>query len=472
MAELPDITGLADVAPADWLALRHRLVAIGVDAASVAPVLALSVRFSEDDRDPIRLWHLRRRSDATALAMRLLMFGDGLTAQQAVSAVGEPLYPLLAGAGLFHVHDDQVRCTLRLAMAGEFYAFGDDLAPGGDAVMGMRETTIPLWRAVVSAHPVQRALDLGCGAGVIALLLCRRAAQVVACDINPRAVAMARINVALNGVENIDVREGDMFAPVAGEVFDLIAAHMPYVALPDGMPGASHMHGGPRGDETVCSLVAAVAPYLAPGGHAVVQAHWPLRAGEVQAARIREVAGPELDLLLLRLGATDTDDVATFWGQVRERSAASVARIRDHYERLGLVGTEASLTVLRRGTMTPAWTAMLEVPPESAPYVTAERIDRLLRSCDLLHGPDAALLAVRLRIPEGTTIATIEGMPTGPRAMLMLPPATLRKAVEVSQGAQQIIGSVNRAATVGESGQPLGAVREALARGALEPVEA
>jgi hypothetical protein len=294
---------------------------------------------------------------------------------------------------------------------------------------------------------------------------------VVASDINPRAVALARINVALNGIDNIDVREGDMFAPVDGEAFDLIAAHTAYVALPEGMEGASHMHGGRRGDEMVCSLMADLPRHLAQGGIAVVQAHWPLRAGETQVDRIRAVAGPALDLLVLRLGATDADDLATFWGQVHHRSPEVVAQIRDHYAQLGLAGTEASLTVLRRGTTAAPWTAMLEVPSESVNFVATDRIHRLLRSCDLLHGSDEALMAARLRIPEGTTLATIEGLPAGARAMLMLPPSTLRGPVEVPQAAQQIIGTINRAANVAESGQPLAAVREALVRGVLEPVE-
>jgi SAM-dependent methyltransferase len=474
MADLPDITGLAGVTPAEWLALRDRLVAIGVDAASLAPILALSVRFPEDDRDPIRLWHLRRRGDAAALAMRLLMFGDKLTEREALVALGEPLCPLLNGGGLLQVRDGHVRCVLRLAMAGDYYVFGDNLALGGDVVMGLRETTIPLWYAIAPARPLQRALDLGCGAGTVALLLSRHVAEMVASDISPRAVAIARINVALNGVDNIDVRLGDMYESVAGEVFDLIAAHAPYVALPDGVSAVSHLHGGPHGDEVALRMVAGSAPHIAPGGHAVVQSHWPLRAREAQALNIRETVGPELDVLVLRLGTTGADDLATFWGQVRQRDAATVALVRDHYEQHGLTGTESSLSVLRRGSTTQPWTAMLEVPLESVAFVTAQRIDRLIRGCDLLHGEDAALLAARLRLPEGTTLATIEGLPgaVGTKTMLMLPPATLRKPVEVTQAALQVIGALNHAATVAESGQLLPAVREILARGVLEPVEA
>lgn len=473
MTELPDITGLAGVAPGDWLALRQRLVEIGVDTANVAPVLGLCAQFPEDDRDPIRIWHLRQRSDAAALAMRLLMFGDALTEAEATSAIGESLHGLLTNTGLLVSREGSVCCVLRLAMAGEFYVFADDLRLGGDVVMGMRETTIPLWRAIASTRRMQRALDLGCGAGAIALLLCRQVAQIIATDINPRAVAMARINVALNGVDNIDVREGDLFTPVADETFDLIAAHPPYVALPDGMAATSHLHGGPRGDELACRLVAGLAAHLAPGGHAVVQSHWPLREGEAQAVRIREAAGPELDLLALRVGATGADDLATFWGQRQQRSAVTAARIRDHYAQIGVVGTEAGIAVLRHGTAPPTWTATLGVPPASVAFITAERIDRLMRIGNLLHGPDAPLLEAQLRLPEGTSLATVQGAPasTGARTMLMLPPATLREPLDVTPEVQRVIAAVHNAATVAESGQPLAAVREALARGVLEPVE-
>jgi methylase of polypeptide subunit release factors len=473
MSELPEITGLAEIDPDDWRSFGQHLSAIGVSADGVAPVLALSNRLAEDDRDPIRLWHLRGRGDAAALAMRLLMFGDALTQSEAISALGEDHYRRLLAAGLLRSQDGAVRCVLRLGMAGDCLVFADDLALGGDAVMGVRETTTPLWRAVAPPHRVRNALDLGCGAGTIALLLSHHVDQVVATDINPRAVAMARINVAINGLHNIDVREGDMYAPVGDQVFDVIAAHAPYVALPEGSAAMSHMHGGPRGDEVVSRMVSGAASHLAPGGLAIVQAHWPLREGQGQTEHIRELAAAELDLLVLRMGATNADDLALFWGLREERSAASVARVREHYARLGLVGTEASIAVLRRSDGTPSWTAMLEVPPESMALVTAQRIATLLRCCDLLHGPDAALLAARLRVPDGTSLATIEGLrgAAATRTMLMLPPATLRKAVETTVAAQQIISAIHRAPTVAESGQPLGAVREALARGALEPVQ-
>jgi HemK-related putative methylase len=84
--------------------------------------------------------------------------------------------------------------------------------------------TSPL--AEPSAH---RALDMGTGTGVGAVFLARRGWRVVAVDLNPEAVRCARINALLNRLEDrIEVRQGDLFGPVAGERFDLILFNPPF----------------------------------------------------------------------------------------------------------------------------------------------------------------------------------------------------------------------------------------------------
>jgi release factor glutamine methyltransferase len=82
--------------------------------------------------------------------------------------------------------------------------------------------------------PGSRVLDLGAGSGVGAIFAAQFARQgttgsVTAVDINPTAVRCARINVLLNEVEGcVDVREGDLFAPVSNEQFDVILFNPPY----------------------------------------------------------------------------------------------------------------------------------------------------------------------------------------------------------------------------------------------------
>ena len=79
-----------------------------------------------------------------------------------------------------------------------------------------------------------RVLDLCTGSGVLAVSLARElpAARVIATELSADAAAVARRNAERNGVaDRVDVRVGDLFAPVAGESsFDLVVANPPYIA--------------------------------------------------------------------------------------------------------------------------------------------------------------------------------------------------------------------------------------------------
>lgn len=80
-----------------------------------------------------------------------------------------------------------------------------------------------------------RIADLGTGSGAIALALAleRPNAQVVATDASVDALDVARANAAALQLRNVEFREGDWFAPLAGERFDLIASNPPYIAVGD-----------------------------------------------------------------------------------------------------------------------------------------------------------------------------------------------------------------------------------------------
>jgi 16S rRNA (guanine1207-N2)-methyltransferase len=83
--------------------------------------------------------------------------------------------------------------------------------------------------ATVEPAGAQRVLDLGCGYGVLGIVMAARSpqARVVLVDVNPRAVVLAKENAILNQVGNADVRCGDGCAAVAGESFDLVLFNPP-----------------------------------------------------------------------------------------------------------------------------------------------------------------------------------------------------------------------------------------------------
>lgn len=111
------------------------------------------------------------------------------------------------------------------------------------------------------------ALDLGTGSGVGAIAAAQWAARVVAVDINPEAVRCARINALLNNVDGrVEVRQGDLFAPVAGERFDVALFNPPYFSgAPRDMLDTAFRSPG------IAERFARGLPeHLAPGGSALV----------------------------------------------------------------------------------------------------------------------------------------------------------------------------------------------------------
>src|SRR5262249_28022320 len=93
------------------------------------------------------------------------------------------------------------------------------------------ETELVVERALSHiANDTAHILDLGTGSGAIALALAseRPRAKVVAVDRSPDALEIAARNAERFQLR-VELREGDWYAPVENEAFDLIASNPPYV---------------------------------------------------------------------------------------------------------------------------------------------------------------------------------------------------------------------------------------------------
>jgi release factor glutamine methyltransferase len=106
-------------------------------------------------------------------------------------------------------------------------------------------------------------LDLCTGSGAIAVVAARRGARrVTAVDASRRAVVTARLNGLLNGAR-IRARRGDLFAPLAGERYDLVVANPPYVpAASDALPrrGRERAWDAGRDGRALIDRICAEAP--------------------------------------------------------------------------------------------------------------------------------------------------------------------------------------------------------------------
>ena len=111
-----------------------------------------------------------------------------------------------------------------------------------------------------------RVIDIGTGSGILAIAAARRGARVVATDIDERAIAAARHNATLNGVE-IETRLGPLFADASG-TFDVIMANLPneivapahLASLP--AADARTFSGGDGGNEQLLALIDAAPRYM------------------------------------------------------------------------------------------------------------------------------------------------------------------------------------------------------------------
>jgi 16S rRNA G1207 methylase RsmC len=76
-----------------------------------------------------------------------------------------------------------------------------------------------------------RVLDVGCGYGVVGVVVGRLAPglEVWMTDVNERAVSLARLNIDRNGVE-AEVRQGDLYGPVRGMRFGAVLSNPPISA--------------------------------------------------------------------------------------------------------------------------------------------------------------------------------------------------------------------------------------------------
>ena len=171
-------------------------------------------------------------------------------------------------AGVLLSDDAGLRSAVRLSsLDGMLFMHSAYPTTAGDSVF-FGPDTYRFARAIL-AHlgkgvPVRRAVDIGCGAGPGATLVARAHpdAEVLAVDINPSALRMARVNAALAGVQVAAV-DSDLLSAVPGS-FDLIVSNPPYLVDPD---ARAYRHGGgPLGAELSLAILDAALDRLAPGG--------------------------------------------------------------------------------------------------------------------------------------------------------------------------------------------------------------
>lgn len=267
----------------------------------------------------------------------------GLSRSEQVLQRARPLSALEAGRLEDALRRREAREPLQ-AVLGEttFYGLRLTMRPG---VLIPRPETERLVELVLQGAPPPggrpwRVLDVGTGSGAIALALAalRPDAHVVAADVAPEAVALARDNAASLGLA-IDVVESDLLAHpsvrAAAAAADVVVANLPY--LPDADRAAvpsevrwdpeRALYAGREGLDVARRLLRAAHGVLAAGTvvwlelderNALVLRREALAAGWAEGRLERDLSGRERFLRLRLRGAVPA------W----RRSAAAPRRSR------------------------------------------------------------------------------------------------------------------------------------------------
>jgi len=137
--------------------------------------------------------------------------------------------------------------------------------------------------AAARADRLLDVLDVGTGSGAIALALRQegRFGRVVASDQSEAALAVARGNAeAASMAGQVEFVAGDLFAPLAGQTFDVIVSNPPYIAdgerrtlepeVGEWEPEAA-LFAGADGLDVIRRLVKEAPVMLRPGGVLVLE---------------------------------------------------------------------------------------------------------------------------------------------------------------------------------------------------------
>jgi release factor glutamine methyltransferase len=177
-------------------------------------------------------------------------------------------------------------------------AFRDlTLRVSGDALVPRPETELLAGWALELLPPANAplAIDAGTGSGCVACALaCERPdVRVLALDVSPSAVALARDNVAALGLAGrVTVEVSDLFAALGPVRADLIVSNPPYLpseVIPTLAPEVSRhdprlaLDGGPDGLAVIRRLVEAAPRWLVPGGWLVLETGGDEQARDVVA---------------------------------------------------------------------------------------------------------------------------------------------------------------------------------------------
>lgn len=385
--------------------LRSRLRECGFTEGAVSQVLE-----GRGERLVDVACALRRTEESSSVNVLIRLYVLGV--EVGADEVGDALTPdgcdVLCEAGILRRGQGCFKADARLIPWGDFLLLSDRLPPEGqefphDYVMSGVSSSSLMLNRLTPRQSVGRALDIGTGAGVHALLAARHAEEVVATDTNPRALSFARMSARLNGIENISFRLGSFFEPVQGEKFDLIVSNPPFLISPSAE--LMFQNPGTVADGVSELMIREMPGFLTEGGQGVSMASWIHHSKDDWSKRPAEwVAARGVDIWLLH--ATSVDPITYAAQALRQTESVHsdrYSRLLDEwvaYLRDGEMDQLAmGVACLRRRTARKNWVHCVDQSGTAIATDAWRQLQRIFAAEDLLSGmSDDELLEVRVSL--------------------------------------------------------------------------
>jgi methylase of polypeptide subunit release factors len=339
---------IADTAAAK--ALGAALREVGYSESAIHELLgedAYSGDAGEAPADERRLPETR-----VATVIRVFFLQRSVPTHDVDRALGRRGVEALQATGLAEVGDEVVP-RMRILPIGKLLVAADGYSRGDDPAdyVAVYTPTSRLCDSLTPRPEVARALDVGTGSGVHALLAASHAERVIATDINARALAYTELNAALNGLTNVECRRGSLFDPVEGETFDLITCNAPYVVSPEHR--WAYRDSGFQADEISERVVRDAAAHLAEGGFATVLVSWLAQDEDEPDERVLDWAEKTgCDSWILPTWDSDPLGHASEWNSHLESDPEAFGRALDewtkYFEELGVRWVSEGAVLLHR----------------------------------------------------------------------------------------------------------------------------
>ncbi|MEV8066007.1 class I SAM-dependent methyltransferase [Streptomyces sp. NPDC085995] len=304
--------------------LRDALLAASFTADGLLDLLGAPAYAALARSETVPALRATRGDTPLELLVRLFLLQQPVSHARVADVL--PVEECLETGWLVRAGQDELAATVDVrpygGLDGEDWFIVSDLgcAVGGAGGIGSREEGVVLGvggasttlAGITVRRPVGSALDVGTGSGVQALHAGRHATRVTATDVNPRALHITALTLALSGAPAADLRQGSLFEPLReGETFDLIVSNPPFVIS----PGArlTYRDGGMGGDDLCRTIVQQSGERLNEGGFAQFLANWQHVEGEDWQDRLRSWVPRGCDAWIVQREMQDVTQYAELW---------------------------------------------------------------------------------------------------------------------------------------------------------------